>query len=121
MKTILVVDDDFSNYELIQHILNNPKYQLIHAENGHRALELVAQYNPSLIILDMLMPIMNGWKVASILKSDAATVDIPIIGISSAGVDNEQRNNETEIEEFLSRPFDVRYLKQLVTHYLNEI
>ena len=119
MKIILVVDDDFANYELIQHIFHSSRYQIIHAENGQHALELLTQYNPSLIILDMLMPIMNGWEVASILKSEASTAHIPIIGISSAGIDNKQRNNELQIDSFLSRPFNVHHLKQLVTQYLN--
>jgi CheY-like chemotaxis protein len=120
MKTILVVDDDIANYELIQHILADSEYQIVHAENGKHALELLSQYTPSVIILDMLMPIMDGWQVADILKSQATTAHIPIIGISSGGVDNELRNETSEINEFLSRPFDVHHLKQLVTHYMDE-
>ena len=80
--SILVVDDDDSIRSLLQQELSDAGYLIEEATNGKEALESVRKNRPDLIILDIMMPEMNGFDVAAILKNDPQTMDIPIIVLS---------------------------------------
>ena len=80
--TILVVDDDDSIRSLLQQEFSDAGYLIEEANNGKEALESVRENHPDLIILDVMMPEMNGFDVAAILKNDPQTMDIPIIVLS---------------------------------------
>ncbi|MBK5269462.1 MAG: response regulator, partial [Bacteroidia bacterium] len=81
-STILVVDDDDSIRSLLQQELSEAGYLINQATNGKEALESIRNHRPDLVILDVMMPEMNGFDVAAILKNDPQTMDIPIIVLS---------------------------------------
>lgn len=120
MKHILVVDDAAANRILIKHILVGENYQIIEASNGQEALQLIAEHIPDLIILDILMPIMSGWEVAEIVKSQADTAHVPIIGISSEMYEEQAKAQAIGFSALLMRPFDVNRLRALVEEILAE-
>jgi CheY-like chemotaxis protein len=82
---ILIVDDDENNRTLLEVMLAPEAFVLQTARSGEEALAMIAQQPPDLILLDVLMPGMGGYDVASILKGDVATRQIPIITIASLG------------------------------------
>ncbi|MDB5901969.1 MAG: hypothetical protein JWM26_847, partial [Betaproteobacteria bacterium] len=105
--TILIVDDEVRNRKLLEVLLRHEGYLTLRASNGEEALAAVAQYTPDLILLDVVMPGMDGYEVARILKHDPATVNIPIIMVTARG-DHSARlaGLDAGAEEFLTKPVE---------------
>ena len=104
---ILVVDDNASNRELLKRRLERQGHSVALAENGHRSLETLRQAPFDLILLDLLMPDISGFDVLSILKSDPALRDIPVIVISALNeIDSIVRCIQAGAEDYLAKPFD---------------
>ena len=83
MTTILVVEDELSIRLLLERRLLIEKYQVIAASNGAEAVALAHDEQPDLILMDMGLPIMNGWEAAAWLKSKPETQAIPIIALTA--------------------------------------
>ncbi|MEC5215959.1 diguanylate cyclase (GGDEF)-like protein/PAS domain S-box-containing protein [Actimicrobium sp. GrIS 1.19] len=81
--TVLIVDDQAINCEILEAFLLPERYRTITAHSGKAALEAVAQHAPDLILLDVMMPDLNGYEVAAILKGNPATANIPIIMVTA--------------------------------------
>ncbi len=105
---ILVVDDDDSIRSLLQQELGEAGYLIEEAVNGKQALECVRRNRPDLIILDIMMPEMNGFDVAAILKNDPQTMDIPIIVLSI--VQDKARGYRIGVDRYLTKPIDTTEL-----------
>ncbi|OGQ22559.1 MAG: hypothetical protein A3I05_04370 [Deltaproteobacteria bacterium RIFCSPLOWO2_02_FULL_44_10] len=104
---ILVVDDDATNILLIEKTLRSKHYHVSHASSGEEALTFVQQQPPDIILLDVMMPGMNGFEVCKILKSQQSTRLLPII-IITALQEKEDRiaGIEAGCDDFLSKPID---------------
>ncbi|MCP4349246.1 MAG: response regulator [Desulfobacterales bacterium] len=102
-KTVLVVDDEENIRKLLKKQLESEGYIVRLAQNGEEAVNHVKQEKPDLIILDVMMPGMNGFEVATILKSNPETMGIPILILSI--VANEAKEYRTGIDSFLAKPF----------------
>lgn len=104
---ILVVDDHASSRMTAVALLCVEGYEVLEAENGERALEVVAETSPDLVLLDVMMPGMDGLEVCRRLKNDEYTRLIPVVFITAL---NDQRSRLNAIEaggdDFLSKPFD---------------
>ncbi|HRO70391.1 MAG TPA: response regulator, partial [Chitinophagaceae bacterium] len=106
--TILVVDDDDSIRSLLQQELGDAGYLIEEASNGKEALARIRQHRPDLVILDVMMPEMNGFDVAAILKNDPNTMDIPIIVLSI--VQDKSRGYRIGVDRYLTKPIDTAEL-----------
>jgi GAF domain-containing protein/CheY-like chemotaxis protein len=106
--TILIVDDDDSIRSLLQQELSDAGYLIEQATNGKEALELVRKNKPDLIILDVMMPEMNGFDVAAVLKNDPQTMDIPIIILSV--VQDKARGYRIGVDRYLTKPINTAEL-----------
>ncbi|MCJ8282337.1 MAG: response regulator, partial [Rivularia sp. ALOHA_DT_140] len=104
---VLVVDDHAASRMTAVALLGMEGYEVIEAENGSTALYLVAQKQPDLILLDVMMPDMDGFEVCQLLKQDEQTRLIPVIFITAL---NDRRSRirgiEVGADDFLSKPFD---------------
>lgn len=107
-SNILIVDDDDSIRSLLQQELGEAGYSIEEASNGKEALEKVRINRPDLIILDIMMPEMNGFDVAAILKNDPSTMDIPIIVLSV--VQDKARGFRIGVDRYLTKPIDTGLL-----------
>ena len=105
---VLVVDDDDSIRSLLQQELSDAGYLVDQASNGKEALEAVRKNKPNLIILDIMMPEMNGFDVAAVLKNDPQTMDIPIIVLSI--VQDKARGFRIGVDRYLTKPIDTNLL-----------
>ena len=116
---ILIVDDEECNRKLLQLLLSADGYGTEHAVNAEQALIAVAQSTPDLILLDVMMPGMNGYELAAILKADPVTSNIPIVMLT-AHVDRSARllGLKAGAEEFLTKPFEATELSLRVRNLL---
>ncbi|MEO5905930.1 MAG: GAF domain-containing protein, partial [Saprospiraceae bacterium] len=105
---ILIVDDDDSIRSLLRQELGDAGYHIEEARNGKEALASVRANRPNLIILDIMMPEMNGFDVAAVLKNDPQTMDIPIIVLSV--VQDKARGFRIGVDRYLTKPIDTSLL-----------
>jgi PAS domain S-box-containing protein len=103
-KTILVVDDEPAIRSLLRQQLEDQGYIVKEAVDGMEAISQVKQAPPDLIILDVMMPAINGFDVAAVLKNNPTTMDIPIIILSI--VEDKQRGWRLGIDRYLTKPID---------------
>lgn len=105
---ILVVDDEQHIRNLLRQELSEEGYRVLEASNGREAIEITRQEHPDLIILDVMMPEMNGFDVAAVLKNDPKTLDIPILILSI--VQDQERGYRLGIDRYLTKPIDTEKL-----------
>jgi serine phosphatase RsbU (regulator of sigma subunit) len=104
---ILIVDDEPFNIDYLEQELEERDYQTIAATNGQEALERVQSEPPDLILLDIMMPILDGFKVLSRLKANPATRDIPVIVISAINdLGSMVKGIQMGAEDYLPKPFE---------------
>lgn len=104
---ILVVDDDHVTLQTLEHMLIKVGYSVIPLSLGREAIKIAKDRSPSLIILDIMMPDIDGGEVAHILKSDPETKDIPIIFLSSLVTKREEKSSSKKDGlYFMSKPID---------------
>lgn len=101
---VLIVDDELSNIQLMRQILKD-EYQLSIAPNGAKALKLSRRIQPDLILLDIMMPGMNGYEVCQHLKSDPLTAEIPVIFVTAKGkIEDESLGFEMGAVDYITKP-----------------
>ena len=104
---ILAVDDEDFNQELLQTLLEPKGYEVVPADDGKQALEILSEKNIDLILLDINMPVMNGYEVCLRVKEDPRTRHIPVIMITSLDSrESRLKGMEAGAEEFLQKPAD---------------
>jgi len=103
---LLVVDDDVVNREVLKNLFVCDNCQVVEAENGKQAIDIAIDQRPDIILLDIMMPVMDGYTACEALRAHAATADIPVVMITSL------RSNEDEIQgisagavDFIYKPF----------------
>ncbi len=106
--TILVVDDDDSIRSLLRQEFIEAGYLVEETTNGKEALNIIRDHHPDLIVLDVMMPEMNGFDLAAILKNDPQTMDIPIIVLSI--VQDKARGYRIGVDRYLTKPIDTAKL-----------
>ncbi|MBK4730890.1 response regulator [Oxynema sp. CENA135] len=117
VKTILVVDDDPSIREYLRQELVAEGYQVCQAKDGIEAIEQAKALHPHLIVLDVMMPKMNGFDVAAVLKNDPQTMDIPIVILSI--LEDKERGFRIGIDRYLTKPVDPESLIEAIGSLLS--
>ncbi len=117
-KSVLVVDDDSNIRSLLQQELTEAGHIVRLAEDGRKALALIREEIPGLVILDVMMPEMNGFDVAAVLKNDPGTMDIPIIILSI--VEDKERGFRLGVDRYLTKPIDTATLFHEVDTLLDQ-
>lgn len=118
---ILIADDNVQNLQIISEILSNSDYVIRLAKNGKQVLSSIELSPPSLVILDVNMPIMDGYEVCNILKKeDSMYKEIPIIFLSAFN-DSSSRSKAFKMgaADFISKPFVVPEIQQKIDFYMN--
>jgi sigma-B regulation protein RsbU (phosphoserine phosphatase) len=105
--SILIVDDSPVNLKVLSAILTKAGLQIIEAQDGREALRLASERLPDLVILDIMMPEMDGFEVCQRLKAATLTKEIPVIFLSALGeASNKVRGLELGAEDYITKPFD---------------
>ena len=117
--TILVVDDVVSNVLLLKLLLTKENFKVLTANNGYTCIEIAQNNHPDLILLDVMMPDINGFETAEKLKSDPATADIPIIFLTALNAPSDLvKGFQVGANDFLTKPFNK---EELVMRVMRQI
>src|SRR5271170_889183 len=105
-KRILVVEDQEDNRQIIRDMLAATDYEVAEAENGEQALAAVAKQRPDLILMDIQLPIMDGYEATRRIKADPALQSIPIIAVTSYALGGEeQKARAAGCDDYVAKPF----------------
>jgi len=120
-KKILVVDDEIAMTKVVEIRLRAAGYDVVLAHDGQEGLEKAKTENPDLMILDLMLPKMDGFKVCGLLKSDARYKKIPIIIYTARVQDSDQQlGKEVGADAYITKPFDPQVLLGKVKELLAE-
>ena len=120
-KVVMVIDDVNSVLQLIRGTLIDQPVDVITAIDGGSGLALAQEIKPDLILLDLALPVMDGWEVLDVLRSDPSTADLPIVIVTAHGDSNTAaRAREVCADGFISKPFRPAELRRIIDTHLGE-
>ncbi|HET7483399.1 MAG TPA: response regulator [Actinomycetota bacterium] len=119
-KRILICDDDPAILRVLQVNLEVEGYETLLAHHGEEALEIAAREHPDLVVLDIMMPRLDGYQTCERLKASADTRDIPVVFLSAKAQESDiEKGKEYGVQAYLTKPFDpdtlVETIEQLLT------
>jgi twitching motility two-component system response regulator PilH len=118
MARVLVIDDEPDVRWLIRMSLERAGHEVIDAEDGLRGIALATKQHPEVIVLDLMMPVMDGYGVLAELAKDPRTASVPVVVLSAKAIPDEaERAVEAGARRFLEKPFD----PDLLTHELADL
>lgn len=121
MKKILIVDDETDIVESLKFVLEASGYSCYTAFNGEDGLKLAKELVPDLMILDVMMPKINGYKISRLLKYDNKYKNIPILMITARSQEEDKLiGEETGADEYITKPFDLDDVLKTVDKYLKK-
>ncbi len=120
-KTILIVDDDPKNLELFGDLLRVVGYMTIEATDGMQGIELARTRQPDLILMDIQMPIMDGYQAIRTLKGDASTWNIPVIALTSYAMKGDKEKIlAMGCDGYMAKPIDVDGFLESVAAFITD-
>jgi two-component system, cell cycle response regulator DivK len=106
MKKILIVEDVEFNLDLLVQLLED-EYELVSAQDGASGVDLATKEKPDLILMDMSLPVMDGWEATRKIRADETLQQIPIIGLSAHAMNGDrERALEAGCTDYLTKPLD---------------
>ncbi|MBI5181386.1 MAG: response regulator [Nitrospirae bacterium] len=118
-KKILVIEDNDKNRKLIRDVLRYHSYEIIEAENGEEGVKRAKELLPDLILLDIQMPVMNGFDAIKALKGSPETKHIKAIALTSfAMVGDRERMLKAGFDDYIQKPIDTRLLPKIIKKYI---
>ena len=120
-RTVVCIEDEPGVIELIRLILERRGYKVVGAVSGMEGLEVVRQVQPSLVLLDLMMPVMDGWEVYRRMKADVMMKTIPVIIVTAKaeGIDEVLAKHIAKVDDYIKKPFSLRELLQSIERVLN--
>ncbi len=117
-EKILIVEDNQVNLDIFTEILEDD-FDLKIALDGQQALDVIEDYMPDIVLLDVMMPIMNGYEVCEKIRSNNKLKDIAVIMVSARAMESERKKGiEAGADEYITKPFDEEVLMTMVKSYL---
>jgi CheY-like chemotaxis protein len=119
MARILLVEDNEMNRDMLSRRLSRRGFEVLVAENGQAGVELTISERPDLILMDMSLPVMDGWEATRRIKADPATTGIPIIALSAhAMASDREAALQAGCDDYDSKPVDLSRLVQKIEQLL---
>ncbi|MDD5687917.1 MAG: response regulator [Elusimicrobia bacterium] len=121
-QKILVVDNDSSSADFLVDLLTLEKFKVVVAKDGKTAIEKAIELQPDLVIMDIMLPSMNGWEVAKVLKDNNKTAHIPVVIFTAqkTGIKNEIASLKLGVEDYITRPCDTDVLLGKIRNTLHK-
>ena len=122
MTRIMVVDDEPDLLEVVKLILESDGYQVVTAGSGQEALNKIEKETPDLVLLDIIMPKMDGWEVFSRIKSNPRTHDVPVIMLTAKDqrIDKLIGLHVVRVDDYITKPFGRAELLERIKRVLQE-
>ena len=118
-KRILIVEDQEDNRSILRDLLSTAGYELIEATNGAEGVELARRERPDLILMDIQLPVVDGYEAARRIKANADLKSIPIIAVTSYALSgDEAKARSAGCDGYVTKPFSPRQLLAKVREYL---
>jgi two-component system, cell cycle response regulator DivK len=118
-KRILVVEDQEDNRQILRDLLANAGYDMIEAEDGQQAIAAAAQHRPDLILMDIQLPMLDGYEATRRIKADPALNAIPIIVVTSYALSgDEERARAAGCDAYVAKPYSPRALLAKIREYV---
>ena len=119
MAKILYVEDNEDNVYMLQRRLTRKGFDVVIAENGQVGVDKSKSENPDLILMDLSMPVMDGWDAIKIIKGDDATKSIPVIALSAHAMEeHRERALESGADDYDTKPVDLKRLMSKISQFL---
>jgi CheY-like chemotaxis protein len=119
MATLLLAEDNDLNRDMLTRRLSRRGYSLLEATNGEEAVEVAGEEIPDVILLDLSMPVMDGWEAAGHLKDDEATADIPIVALTAHAIKGDREKAlEAGCDAYVAKPVDMDELVDTIEDML---
>ena len=119
MARILLIEDNELNRDMLSRRLARKGYEVIVAEDGGRGLALAAEANPDLVLMDMSLPVIDGWEATRRLKADPATRDIPVIALTAhAMASDRQKAVAAGCDDYDTKPVELPRLLEKIERLL---
>lgn len=116
---VLLVEDNEDNRGIIRQVAEMMEFELIEAGNGLEGVERAQADRPDLIVLDLSLPVLDGWEAARRLKADARTASIPIVALTAhAMAGDEARARQAGCDGYVTKPLDIARFQALLDGYL---
>ena len=120
-KTVLLVEDNEDNLVIYSTILRHAGFEVIEARDGQAGIETAKERHPGLILMDVSIPIVDGWEATRRLKADPATADIPIIALTAHALASDQlKAAEAGCDGYIAKPAEPRVVAATVKQHLGE-
>jgi two-component system, OmpR family, alkaline phosphatase synthesis response regulator PhoP len=117
---ILLVDDEPNIVFMLSHRLKQSGYEVITGKDGQEALDIARKENPGLIILDLMLPKMNGYTVCGLLKRDSNFAKTPVIMLTARAQESDRKQGqEAGADAYVKKPFKSEELLELIADLLN--
>jgi DNA-binding response OmpR family regulator len=119
-KTIVVIEDDEDFLTLVNMMLAGDQFSIVGALNGREGLEAIRTHHPDLVILDLMLPDMNGWEVFMKVREDPASRELPVIILSVQGTRHDKTfgRHVAHVHDYLTKPCLPSQLRQSVASAL---
>ena len=119
MRRILLVEDNDSSREMLTRRLQKHGYEVTTATNGQEALDMIRREAPDVILLDMSLPVMDGWAAVRELRADAAIRHVPVIALTAhAAREDRERAIEAGCDDYETKPVDMPRLLSTIERWL---
>lgn len=107
MRRIAIIDDDDRIVELLELVLTAEGYAVRSITESERAFDEIREYRPDLVLLDLMMPVVDGWGVLERLRRDSTTAPIPVVVVTAkSGSEEEARRSKRDIQGYVMKPFE---------------
>ena len=121
MATILLVEDNELNRDMLSRRLIRRDYEVVMAVDGQQGVEMAIEQKPDLILMDMSLPVLDGWAATRQLKANAATAGIPVIALTAHAMDGEREKClEAGCDDFDTKPVEFKRLLEKIKHWLSQ-
>ena len=119
MSKILLVEDNEMNRDMLSRRLERKGYEVVIAVDGQAGVDMASSANPDLILMDLSLPVMDGWEATRRIKADAATQGIPVIALTAhAMAGDEQKAREAGCDDYDTKPVELNRLLGKITKLL---